>query len=244
VSSASIRDSPAHLAVSRAEAIVALDRGLLACQSSRDVYAALTTFALDAIPGAEQAGVTTLVNGRYRTHAATAAVVDDVDALQYALIDGPSIEALASGQPIRSSDFGQDARFPVFGRRAAAETPVRSVVSVRLPHHEPIEECLNVYSSTVDAFDELAGRFVWALAGQGALAVVAVRAREQVAQLESALANSRDIGVAMGVLMRANTVTRDEAFELLREASQQSHRKLAEIARTVAETGTLDAPSS
>ncbi len=242
MSSASVQDT--QIAASRTEAIVALDRGLLSCQSSRDVYAALTTFAIAAVPGAEQAGITTLVNGRYRTHAPTAPVVGDIDALQYTLADGPSIEALASGQVIRSSDFGEDGRFPVFGRRAAAETRVRSVVSVRLPHQEHIEECLNVYSSTVGAFDELAERYVWALAGQGALAVVAVRAREQVAQLESALANSRDIGVAMGVLMRANAITREEAFELLREASQQSHRKLAEIARTVAETGTLDGPPS
>lgn len=48
-----------------------------------------------------------------------------------------------------------------------------------------------------------------------------------------------DIGIAMGVLMKSHAITRDAAFGLLRDASQLSHRKLAEIARDVAETGTL-----
>ena len=51
--------------------------------------------------------------------------------------------------------------------------------------------------------------------------------------------NSRDIGCAMGVLMATHKVTREQAFDLLRMASQHAHRKLADIAAEVADTGTL-----
>jgi AmiR/NasT family two-component response regulator len=55
----------------------------------------------------------------------------------------------------------------------------------------------------------------------------------------TALQTSREIGIAMGVLMQKYKITRDEAFSLLRMASQALHRKLALIAVEVAETGEL-----
>ncbi|MCW2658134.1 MAG: hypothetical protein JWR06_2327, partial [Jatrophihabitans sp.] len=54
------------------------------------------------------------------------------------------------------------------------------------------------------------------------------------------LASNRDIGVAIGVLMGLHRVTREQAFDLLRVASQGKHRKLADVARDVADTGSLD----
>jgi hypothetical protein len=39
-----------------------------------------------------------------------------------------------------------------------------------------------------------------------------------------------------------STVTEDQAFGLLRIASQSTHRKLADIAAVVAETGALELP--
>jgi AmiR/NasT family two-component response regulator len=46
----------------------------------------------------------------------------------------------------------------------------------------------------------------------------------------------------MGVLMANHKITRQEAFDLLRIASQRSNRKLRHIATQVADTGTLDLP--
>jgi 2-keto-3-deoxy-L-rhamnonate aldolase RhmA len=43
------------------------------------------------------------------------------------------------------------------------------------------------------------------------------------------------------VLMAQQKITREQAFDLLRIASQHGHRKLAEIAAQVAETGALPA---
>jgi AmiR/NasT family two-component response regulator len=54
---------------------------------------------------------------------------------------------------------------------------------------------------------------------------------------------NREIGIAMGVLMNAHKITRQQAFDLLRIVSQHTHRKLYEIARDVADTGALDLPA-
>ncbi len=48
--------------------------------------------------------------------------------------------------------------------------------------------------------------------------------------------------MAMGVVMATYKVTRDQAFDLLRVASQNSNRKLADIATEVIDTGALSLP--
>jgi hypothetical protein len=65
------------------------------------------------------------------------------------------------------------------------------------------------------------------------------KAHSQVANLEIALSSNRDIGTAIGILMNAHLITQDEAFGMLRVASQHSHRKLREVANDVIFTGAL-----
>lgn len=61
----------------------------------------------------------------------------------------------------------------------------------------------------------------------------------EAAHLRRALKHSRDIGAAIGVLMAMMKVTRDEAFELLRKASQDQNRKLHDLALEVVSNGEL-----
>ncbi|WP_185749126.1 ANTAR domain-containing protein [Humibacillus xanthopallidus] len=63
--------------------------------------------------------------------------------------------------------------------------------------------------------------------------------RNKVTNLELALEHSRDIGVAMGILMATEKVTRDCAFGMLSTISQNQNRKLYVVARQVIETGTM-----
>jgi AmiR/NasT family two-component response regulator len=46
----------------------------------------------------------------------------------------------------------------------------------------------------------------------------------------------------MGILMASNKVTEQQAFDLLRIASQSNHRKLHDVAYDVVQTGELDVP--
>jgi hypothetical protein len=60
-----------------------------------------------------------------------------------------------------------------------------------------------------------------------------------VANLQLALASNRRIGTAIGILMAHGRITDDAAFDLLRMASQGTHRKLRDIADEVVHTGAL-----
>jgi hypothetical protein len=66
---------------------------------------------------------------------------------------------------------------------------------------------------------------------------------ERAGHLETALITSREIGMAMGIIMAQHKLTGDSAFDLLRRISQHSHRKLRDVALTVADTGAVDLPS-
>ena len=62
------------------------------------------------------------------------------------------------------------------------------------------------------------------------------------ANLEVALATNREIGIAIGILMSRHKSTSDQAFDILRRVSQESQRKLRDVALEVAVTGTIELP--
>jgi ANTAR domain-containing protein len=62
----------------------------------------------------------------------------------------------------------------------------------------------------------------------------------KIANLEIALVSARRIGAAMGTLMGRHGLTDDPAFDRLRGNSQNTRRKLRDVAEDVLLTGTLD----
>ncbi len=69
-------------------------------------------------------------------------------------------------------------------------------------------------------------------------------ARQNAVNLTRALQDSRAVGVATGVLMATHLVAESEAFMLLRSASEDGNREIADIARDVVGAGVLDEPGS
>jgi AmiR/NasT family two-component response regulator len=65
-------------------------------------------------------------------------------------------------------------------------------------------------------------------------------AQRSIADLTSALETNRDIGAAIGIVMVTREVEPEEAFDLLRRASQSSHTKLRDVAREVVRLRRLD----
>jgi hypothetical protein len=120
---------------------------------------------------------------------------------------------------------------------------VQSMLSLRLyVEDDPRIAGLNLYSTSADAFDDNAETVGSLVATHGALAIAAATARDEATQLKTALVNSREIGMAMGVVMATYKVTREQAFDLLRISSQNSNRRLVEIATEVVDTGALHLP--
>jgi AmiR/NasT family two-component response regulator len=61
---------------------------------------------------------------------------------------------------------------------------------------------------------------------------------ERDAAVEQALRSSRTIGAAMGMIMPTQQVAEDEAFAILSSASQQSNRKVRELAADLVQRAT------
>jgi DNA-binding response OmpR family regulator/anti-sigma regulatory factor (Ser/Thr protein kinase) len=66
-----------------------------------------------------------------------------------------------------------------------------------------------------------------------------VEAEEKAGQLRTALTSSRVIGMAVGVLMSSHRVTSDHAFDLLRVHSNNTNRKIRDVAEDVVLTGRI-----
>ena len=67
-------------------------------------------------------------------------------------------------------------------------------------------------------------------------------AENTIKQLQTALTTARRIGMAVGIIMARLAVSEEEAFQTLVRASQNSHRKLRDIAEDVIYTGQLHEP--
>lgn len=70
-----------------------------------------------------------------------------------------------------------------------------------------------------------------------------VVSRQHTDQLQKALATSRTIGAAVGVLMASRNVDQDEALRVLREASSRANTPMRELAEVIV-AGPQSPPSS
>ena len=191
------------------------------------------------VPGCHHAGITVLRRGRPETPAATDEISAAVDAVQYEAGEGPCLSAIVEQDTFRTGDLAAESRWPAFSGPAVERTGVRSVLAYRLFTSEDTFGALNLYSREIDAFGDEALAVGTILAAHAALAFSRAREREQIAGLEQAVASNRSIGMAIGILMAIRRVSQEEAFTLLRTASQRSNRKLRAIADDVVLTGEL-----
>ena len=116
-----------------------------------------------------------------------------------------------------------------------------SILTVAIPAVGQSESPrLVVLSDEPDAFDSAAEATAVLVAAHAGLALAASSSQDRIANLERALLSNRHIGVAVGILMSRRLITSERAFDLLRNVSQRTHRKLSAIALEVAEQGDLN----
>ncbi len=201
----------------------------------------ITAAAVRLLRPAGWASVTLLDRGHFRTLAPTGDLASRADDLQYAVGSGPCVDAALESAVYVAGDLAHDERWPEFGSRASAELGVHSMLAYRLSLPEGMGAMagLNVYSRAREGFDDDTISRGLLLAAQTTLALSGQLALEEAENLRHALRSNREIGVAIGILMTRRLVTRDEAFEALRVASQNDNRKLVDVAAGVVESGEL-----
>jgi AmiR/NasT family two-component response regulator len=100
---------------------------------------------------------------------------------------------------------------------------------------------LNLYAHYPQAFNVIDRARGLLLAALAALAFTSARSHEAAerrdATLHAALATREVIGQAQGILIERERITADQAFDILRRASQHLNRKLRDVAQTLVDTG-------
>jgi diguanylate cyclase (GGDEF)-like protein len=200
---------------------------------------AVVDLAVLTIEGCDLAGIFALDGGIVSTAVYTDPLVAKADALQLRTGQGPCLDAIAQGSPTYAEDLADDPRWPGFGPDAAA-MGVRSVLAFRLSANGALG-ALNLYARYPAAFgadDRAKGQVLAGLAG---VAMFLAQAHEKDARrtkdLHHALASRELIGQAQGILMERERITGEQAFDILRQASQYLNVKLREVAQDLVDTG-------
>ena len=117
---------------------------------------------------------------------------------------------------------------------------VRSVLALPLAANGNLG-ALNLYARYPAAFGVVDRAKGVVLASLANLALSAAHSHDDeerlVDNLHSALSSREIIGQAQGILMERERIAADEAFDILRRASQHLNLKLREVAQTLVDTG-------
>jgi GAF domain-containing protein len=211
--------------------------GLLSSHRAlEDTLVRVAEFAVQAIPGADGAGLTLLEADRPQTVVATADFVREVDDVQYGLKEGPCVSAVAERRTFTSGNLGGEPQWPHFGPRVG-RLGVHSALSLPLLLPDRVVGALNVYAHERDVFDESAVRMGELFAPHAAVSVfnaqMLAQAERLVGQLQEAMTSRAEIDQAIGVLMSRSGGTAADAFDTLRTMSQSRSMKLADVAHEV-----------
>jgi len=135
---------------------------------------------------------------------------------------------------LRTRAGGRSPAPPSSRPRSAASCPA----SCPSPIEQPIAS-LNLYATRNNAFAPDIIRAVGLLGAYGGLALAYRRHRDNARTLAEAIDSNRCIGAAIGILMGWHRLAQDQAFSLLRRTSQNSNRKLGDIADDVLHRGDI-----
>lgn len=194
--------------------------------------------AVASLPGIDHAGVTIIQRSReYVTRASTDVLVEQLDALQYSLGEGPCVYAMEAERLVVVNHARHEQRWPKYMPRAV-ELGLRAQMGLQLVLDEHKIGGLNLYSTETDEIDPDVAHGAELLAAHAALALGFARRNED---LNTALGTRKIIGQAIGLVMAEFTVTEDQAFAYLRRVSSTSNTKLRDVAAKIVDTATQKA---
>jgi len=214
-------------------------QALSAAGTVDDTLALVLSLAETVIEGCDYAGIFVSDDGVVTTPLRTDPIVIEIDALQHSYGEGPCLDALVQNEMFYAEDLTDDPRWPYFGP-PATQAGIRSVLVLPLIADGP-PTALNLYAKLPRAFGAIDRAWGLLLASFAGVAIGAARIHRDderlAANLQDALASREIIGQAQGILMERERITADQAFEVLRRASQHLNIKLREVAQTLIDTG-------
>jgi GAF domain-containing protein len=220
------------------ESLTELTHFIVGRRSVLETLERIAHLSVEAIGPTDLAGVTLMFKGTPRTEVFTDPISPEIDQVQYDAGEGPCLEAMRDEQVLSIGDTRDFGPWTAF-RSAAAGHGVRSTVSFPLVVADGAIGAMNLYARRAGAFNgpEIHDGLVFA---KQAAVVVANAclfwgAQDLSERLGDALESRGSIEQAKGILMATQRCSPDEAFDLLRRASQRENTKLREIAERMVE---------
>ncbi|MEJ7764147.1 MAG: GAF and ANTAR domain-containing protein [Acidimicrobiales bacterium] len=190
----------------------------------------MVNLAVENLHSCEFAGISQVKGRELASPASSNEVPRIVDAIQAEVDEGPCLDAIKEHEVVQTGDLAAEERWPHFAKRANDETGICSILSIRLFIEEDTMGALNLYSRQRDAFDDNDVAFGTVFAVHAAVAMDATRREDNLERK----ADSRDlIGRAKGMLMARSGLSDEEAFDLLRRASQRQNIKVVAVAKQI-----------
>lgn len=193
----------------------------------------VAVIARRVLPGAAGAAVSLNEHGRPREVGLSAPWVSELNERQYALQEGPSVQALTDGGWHASGSLDEESRWPRWAAFAGAEGTL-SVLAVPLVARGARLGVLDVYGADREAFSvacvTAAQRLADVVAVPLANAMLLTASKRMNQELEQALVSRSTVDMAKGILMARLGLDPDGAFDALRSISQRRHVKLRDLA--------------
>lgn len=205
----------------------------IASQSLDNFLTQLTVVSADIVDAETTAGVTVIRDGQPTTVAASDERTTHLDELQYGRGDGPCLAAARSGDVVTVHDAAADERWPDYHAHAS-QAGLRSSLSVPLSLGDDAAGALNLYVFERHEFDDTERAVIGQFCDEASRAVSLAVRHDQVTRandyLHAAMATRRVIDQALGLIMAQNRCGPDEAFLILRRASQNRNAKISMLA--------------
>ena len=195
--------------------------------------------AVEHLEACEFAGISFVEKGTITSPASSNDTPKRLDEIQSETSEGPCIDAITDHEVFQTGDLKNERRWPKFSARAHQETGVASILAIRLFVEEDTMGALNLYSTVPSAFDDSDVALATVFAVHASVAMSSARRQEGLEKK----AETRDvIGRAKGILMARSGASDDEAFAMLKAASQRMNVKLRDIAMTITEQKPMPSP--
>jgi GAF domain-containing protein len=189
-----------------------------------------------AIPGTVGVTITLRKGKQPYTAAATSPQVKAIDEQEYAVDQGPCVDAMDTGEVRLLPDVATETRWPAF-TAICRSAGIGSTFGVPLKVGEDTYGAMNLYFARSHAYADDHVEAAELLAAQAGVALANTRTysecSDRIRQLQEALDTRVIIEQAKGVLMATQRIDDQAAFELLRDRSQRTNRKLRLVAQAV-----------
>lgn len=194
----------------------------------------LCRIAVQAIPGADHACISTMVRpGTLRTRAASDDVARELDRLESEVGEGPCLESIVAESFQHDTDIASHSRWPRLAELALARTPVRGMIGYRLISDRSDRSAFNVFADVPGALTTESAEIGAVLSAFASVALTAIERREDADNLRKGLESNREIGKAVGILMATHSIDDEQAFGILRSASNRTNTRLVQVAEQI-----------